>query len=103
MIELALLKTGVCWVYESMIVRKDEVFKLKSMKPLLHRSFQPPKKIHWTILNSKPKISRILNVCLNIGKLGAIFILRKGKGVGGITKYLLFFTGVGGWFWIALM
>ena len=29
--------------------------------------------------------------------LGAILILRKGKGVGGITKYLLFFTGVGGW------
>ena len=34
--------------------------------------------------------------------LGAIFILRKGKGVGGIAKYLLFLTGVGGWFWIIL-
>ena len=33
---------------------------------------------------------------------GAIFILRKGKGVGGIAKYLLFLTGVGGWFWIIL-
>ena len=35
--------------------------------------------------------------------LGAIFILRKGKGVGGgIAKYLLSLTGVGGWFWIIL-
>ena len=34
--------------------------------------------------------------------LGAIFILRKGKGVGGIAKYLIFLTGVGGWFWIIL-
>jgi hypothetical protein len=34
-------------------------------------------------------------------KLGTIFILRKGKRVGpvgGIAKYLLFLTGVGGWF-----
>ena len=30
--------------------------------------------------------------------LGAILILRKGKGMGGIAKYLLFLTGVGGWF-----
>ena len=28
-------------------------------------------------------------------QLGAIFILRKGKGVGGIAKYLLFLTGSG--------
>ena len=35
--------------------------------------------------------------------LGAICILRKGKGVGGIAKYLPFLTGVGGWFWITLM
>ena len=39
--------------------------------------------------------------------LRAIFILRKPdvrvKGwVGGIAKYLLFLTGVGGWFWITL-
>jgi hypothetical protein len=35
-------------------------------------------------------------------KIGAIFILRKGKGVGGwvggIAKYLLFLTGEGGGF-----
>ena len=35
--------------------------------------------------------------------LGAIFILRKGKGVGGIAKHLLILTGVGGWLWITLM
>ena len=34
--------------------------------------------------------------CIEI-VLGAIFILRKGKGVGGIAKYLLFLTGRGRW------
>ena len=42
-------------------------------------------------------------VLSRLTKIKTIYILRKGKGVGGIAKYLLFLTGVGGWFWITLM
>ena len=84
--------------FEALIVSRSN--KIKSNQKAALKTNEKQVGIIWMFL----RFAEYVSICLtNFNKGPFLYYVRVKGWVGGTAKYLLFLTGVGGWFWITLM